>query len=208
MKTVIALFVIASLLVTLVVFDQYFIAVQDRELKESNWVQDCKPPGPNEVVPSIGLYNNTHGFDLLTCTWYPSENGTPGLIESLYTSFVEPHILDLLYGFTFQYAYGAIDSDPDLRPVTGFVVDDQTGNTRFYPMDQLDKMPCEDFKLVFHSEMLQTEFAEIIVQKAIVCDFDFKGFTIESKNNNFYIFALIPVVIGLAALVLFWKKRK
>ena len=105
MKAVIALFVIASLLVTLVTLDQYFIAVQDRELKESDLVQNCKPAGPNGVVPSISLYNNTHGFDLMTCTWYPSDNGTPGLIESLYTSFVEPHILDFTNGFTFQYAY-------------------------------------------------------------------------------------------------------
>ena len=110
MKTVIALFVIASLLVTLVVLDEYFIAVQDRKIKESDLVQNCEPAGPNEAVPLIGIYNNTHGFDLVTCTWHPSDNGTPGLMESLYTSFIEPHILDFTNGFTFQYAYA--ESEP------------------------------------------------------------------------------------------------
>jgi len=109
MKIVIALFVIASLLVTIVTLDQYFIIEQDREIKEFPFVKDCQPVGVNGGVPLIGIYNNTHGFDLRTCTWYLSDDGTPGLIESLYT-FIEPHILDLLYGFTFQYAYA--ESEP------------------------------------------------------------------------------------------------
>lgn len=98
MKAVIALFVIASLLVTLVTLDQYFIIEQDKDVKKSELVKNCKPAEHNEYLPSIGIFNNTHSFDLRTCTWYPSENGTPGLIKSLYTSFVEPTLLDLLYG--------------------------------------------------------------------------------------------------------------
>ncbi len=97
MKAVIALFVIASLLVTLVVFDQYFIIEQDKDVKKSELIKNCKPAGHNEYLPSIGIFNNTHGFDLRTCTWHLSDDGAPGLIESLYT-FIEPHILDLLYG--------------------------------------------------------------------------------------------------------------
>jgi len=109
MKIVIALFVIASLLVTIVTLDQYFIIEQDKDVKKSELVKNCKPAGHNEYLPSIGIFNSTHGFDLRTCTWYLSDDGTPGLIESLYT-FIEPHILDLLYGFTFQYAYA--ESEP------------------------------------------------------------------------------------------------
>ena len=97
MKAVIALFVIASLLVILVTLDQHFIAVQDKEIKEFPFVKDCQPFGHNEYLPSIGIYNNTHGFDLRTCTWYLSDDGAPGLMGSLYT-FIERHILDLLYG--------------------------------------------------------------------------------------------------------------
>ena len=98
MKTVIALFVIASLLVTLVVLDEYSIAVQDRAIKESDWVQDCEPIRDGAMIPSVGIFNNTHQFLLHTCTWSPTENGNPGLIESLYTSFIEPHIFDLING--------------------------------------------------------------------------------------------------------------
>ena len=118
MKTVIALFVIASLLVTLVTFDQYFIAVQDREVKERDFVKYCEP---SEESVLILIQNNTHDFDLRTCTWYPSDNGNPGLIESFYTSFVEPFFIDLKeqispkefqphhdteFQFLLPYAYG------------------------------------------------------------------------------------------------------
>lgn len=92
MKAVIALFVIASLLVILVTLDQYFIIEQDREVKDRDFVKYCEP---SEESVLILIQNNTHDFDLRTCTWYPSDNGTPGLIKSLYISFVEPHILDL-----------------------------------------------------------------------------------------------------------------
>ncbi len=100
MKPVIILFVIVSLLivsllVTLITIDQYFITVQDEKIKESDWIKNCKPAGPNEVVPLVGLYNNTHGFDLGTCTWYPSDKSNPGLMKSLYISFVEPFFIDL-----------------------------------------------------------------------------------------------------------------
>ena len=98
MKAVIALFVIASLLVILVTLDQHFIAVQDKEIKEFPFVKDCQPFGPNDGVPLIGIYNNTHGFDLRDCTWYLSDDGTPGLIKSFYTNFIEAHLRDLLYG--------------------------------------------------------------------------------------------------------------
>jgi len=80
MKTVIVLFVIASLLVTLVTLDQYFIAVQDGEIKESPFVKDCQPAKLGDATLLIGIYNNTHGFDLRTCTWYPTDDGTPGMI--------------------------------------------------------------------------------------------------------------------------------
>ena len=105
MKTIILLFIISSVLVTLVTLDQYVIAIQDTELKQSHWIQECKPAGPNQGVPAIGLYNNTHGFDLLTCTWYLTDNGTPGFIESLYISFVEPFFADLSSLLFIQYAY-------------------------------------------------------------------------------------------------------
>ena len=67
------------------------------ELKKSDWVQNCVPLEFHQVVPSIGLYNHTHSFDLQTCIWNPTEHGTPGFLESLYTSFIEPIFLDITY---------------------------------------------------------------------------------------------------------------
>lgn len=81
--------IIAILLVTLVALDQYFIAAQDREIKESTWVKDCKLPGEHDVVPWVGIYNYTHGFDLRTCMWYPADGRVTGLIESIYSPFME-----------------------------------------------------------------------------------------------------------------------
>lgn len=110
MKIVITLFIIASLLVTLVTLDQHFVIEQDKDVKKSELVKNCKPAGHNEYLPSIGIYNNTHGFDLRTCTWSPTDDGRPGMIVSFYNSFVEPHLFDLFYGFIFQYAYA--ESEP------------------------------------------------------------------------------------------------
>ena len=65
-------------ILSLLVSDQYYLSLQDKELKKSNWVRNCVPVGSDAVVPSIGLFNHTHSFDLRTCDWNPTENGTPG----------------------------------------------------------------------------------------------------------------------------------
>lgn len=93
------------IVVSLLVADQYYISLQDEELKKSDWVQNCVPPESYQVVPSIGLYNHTHSFDLLTCTWNTTERGVPGFLESLYTSVIEPIFLDVADILEIQYAY-------------------------------------------------------------------------------------------------------
>jgi hypothetical protein len=97
--------VIGIIAISLLVSDQYYLSLQDREIKNSDWVKNCVPPKDHQVVPSIGLYNHTHSFDLLTCTWHPTEHGTPGFLESLYTSFIEPIFFDIADVLEIKYAY-------------------------------------------------------------------------------------------------------
>ena len=87
--------IITAIIVSLLVSDQYYLSLQDQEIKKIDWVQNCTPVGPEGIVPSIGLYNHTHSFDLRTCNWNPTEHGRPGFLESLYISFIEPIFLDI-----------------------------------------------------------------------------------------------------------------
>lgn len=89
-RVLIIIGIIAMIVVSLLVADQYYLPLQDKELKKSDWVQNCVPAGPNQAVPAIGLFNHTHSFDLRTCSWNPTEHGKPGFLESLYISFIEP----------------------------------------------------------------------------------------------------------------------
>jgi len=99
--------IITTILVSLLVADQYYLSLQDKELKKSDWVQNCIPVGPNVGVPSIGLFNHTHSFDLQTCSWNPTEHGAPGFLESLYTSFIEPVFLDIVDSLEMNYAHAS-----------------------------------------------------------------------------------------------------
>ncbi|KAF6246367.1 hypothetical protein C6990_09580 [Nitrosopumilus sp. b3] len=105
MKILIIVGIIVVILASLLASDQYYLSYQDQEIKKSDWVQNCVPPKEHQVVPSIGLYNHTHSFDLLTCTWHPTEHGTPGFLESLYISFIEPVYFDIASGMEIKYAY-------------------------------------------------------------------------------------------------------
>lgn len=97
--------IIIAILVFLLTSDQYYLSLQDQEIKKSDWVKNCVPPESHQAVPSIGLYNHTHSFDLLTCTWHSTEHGAPGFLESLYTSFIEPIFLGVADSFEIEYAY-------------------------------------------------------------------------------------------------------
>lgn len=108
MKTIYKILIAIAITVTsLLASDQYYLSFQDNELKKSKWVQNCVPVEDYQIVPSIGLHNHTHSFDLLTCTWNPTEHGTPGFLESLYTSFIEPIFLDTAGILEIQFAYAA-----------------------------------------------------------------------------------------------------
>ena len=87
MKILIILAISVAIPASLLAADQYHMSWQDKKMKEFDWIQNCVPAGPGVIIPSIGLFNHTHSFDLKTCTWSPTEHGTPGLLESLYTSF-------------------------------------------------------------------------------------------------------------------------
>lgn len=98
MKKIILIFLILFCIILIgpIIIDQYMIIEQDKSIKNSDWVQDCIPVKPGELVKWPGIYNHTHGFDLRTCTWFDSDKGQrTGFIESLYISFVEPFIFDL-----------------------------------------------------------------------------------------------------------------
>lgn len=107
MKTrlLIVLGTIVIILTSSLVANQYYLSLQDKELKQSDWVQNCVPGGPDKAVPLIGLFNHTHSFDLSTCTWNLTENGTPGFLESLYISFIEPIFFDITDSLEMNYAY-------------------------------------------------------------------------------------------------------
>ena len=101
------LVVVAITITSLLASDQYYLSFQDKELKKSDWVQNCLPVEDNQIVPSIGLYNHTHSFDLRTCTWHHTEHGAPGFLESLYVSFVEPLFIDVADSLEVKQAYAA-----------------------------------------------------------------------------------------------------
>ena len=101
------LILIAIFVSSLLAADQYYLSFQDKELKKSDWVQNCVPAGPDVIIPSIGLYNHTHSFDLQTCSWDPIEHGSPGFLESLYVSFVEPLFIEVADGLETKYAYAS-----------------------------------------------------------------------------------------------------
>ena len=108
MKTRYKILIVTAITITsLLASDQYYLSFQDKELKKSDWVQNCLPVEDNQIVPSIGLYNHTHSFDLRTCTWYPTERGAPGFLESLYVSFVEPVFTDVTESLEVKHAYAA-----------------------------------------------------------------------------------------------------
>lgn len=101
------LIVIAITTISLLASDQYYLSFQDKELKKSHWVQNCTSDEPDRMVPAIGLFNHTHSFDLRTCTWHPTEHGTPGFLESLYISFIEPTLLDIADSLETNYVYAS-----------------------------------------------------------------------------------------------------
>ena len=98
---------IAITTISLLASDQYYLSYQDKELKKSHWVQNCTSDEPDRIVPAIGLFNHTHSFDLRTCTWHPTEYGTPGFLESLYISFMEPAFLDIANSLETKYVYAS-----------------------------------------------------------------------------------------------------
>ncbi|PIW35965.1 MAG: hypothetical protein COW26_01615, partial [Nitrosopumilales archaeon CG15_BIG_FIL_POST_REV_8_21_14_020_33_23] len=97
--------IIITILASLLASDQYYLSLQDKELKKSDWIQNCVPVGTDGIVPAIGLFNHTHSFDLRTCNWSTTEHGTPEFLESLYISFIEPIFLDIADILEIKYAY-------------------------------------------------------------------------------------------------------
>ena len=112
MKILIVLEIVAAAAISLPAADQHYLSLQDRELKKSDWVQYCVPVESDAIIPSIGLFNHTHSFDLKTCTWSPVERGTTGLLESLYISFIEPVFSDAAGMLEIRYAHAARIAPP------------------------------------------------------------------------------------------------
>ena len=116
MKILIVLAIVAAAAISLLAADQYYLSLQDRELKKSDWVQDCVPVESDAIIPSIGLFNHTHSFDLKTCTWSPVKHGTPGFLESLYISFIEPVFSDVAGRLEIRYAHAICIAPPSGLP--------------------------------------------------------------------------------------------
>ncbi|MCH9657773.1 hypothetical protein K0U27_03590 [archaeon] len=116
------LIVIGVVVVSLLASDQYYLSFQNQELKKSDWVQNCIPAEGYQAVPSIGLYNHTHSFDLRTCSWNPTEHGTPGFLESLYISFMEPIFLDAADILEIPHAYALGRGPLERLPLDGVTI--------------------------------------------------------------------------------------
>ena len=132
--------ILIAILISLLASDQYSIVYQDQEIKKSDWVQNCTTAEPNQVIPLIGIYNHTHNFDLITCTWIPTEHGTPGFLESSYTSIIEPIFLNFVNGLQLQYAFASISFDKSTYTwtdkinirITEYGVDSDGASVRVY----------------------------------------------------------------------------
>ena len=116
MKILTILAISVAIPASLLAADQYHVSWQDKKMKELDWIQDCVPAGPGVIIPSIGLFNHTHSFDLKTCTWSPTEHGTPGLLESLYISFIEPVFSDVAGMLEIRHAHATCIAPPSGLP--------------------------------------------------------------------------------------------
>ncbi len=191
------LIVITIIAFSLLVSDQYYLSYQDKELKKSDWVQNCLPAEDYQVVPSIGLYNHTHSFDLLTCTWHPTEHGVPGFLESLYVSFMEPIFIDVAESLEVKYAYAGcvatilpqpcfdafMGSHEPMTPKS--IMENYAGNVESrYPDWKMSDRDWDDFdRKINLPAIICTEFvAEGITQYRMAKWVD--AFTISSFENH------------------------
>ncbi len=139
MKILTILAISVAIPASLLAADQYYLSWQDKKMKEFDWIQNCVPAGPGVIIPSIGLFNHTHSFDLKTCTWSPTEHGTPGLLESLYTSFIESVLLDTAGSLEMRYAHAiciAPSSGPPKPCFDSYMVN-RDGITEEYIMNRI-----------------------------------------------------------------------
>lgn len=51
----------------------------------------------------------------------------------------------------------------------GFSIDRFDGNPQYYSLDNLDEMPCDDFKAVFDHRLLETDRADVLMKKLQDC---------------------------------------
>ena len=116
MKILTILAISVAIPASLLAADQYHVSWQDKKMKEFDWIQNCVPAGPGVIIPSIGLFNHIHSFDLKTCTWSPTEHGTPGLLESIYTSFIEPVFSYTADGLEIRYAHAICIAPSSVPP--------------------------------------------------------------------------------------------
>ena len=139
MKILIILAISVAIPASLLAADQYHMSWQDKKMKEFDWIQNCVPAGPGVIIPSIGLLNHTHSFDLKTCTWSPTEHGTPGLLESLYTSFIEPVFSDIAGRLEIRYAHAICIAPPSGLPKPCFdsYMGNRDGITEEYIMNHI-----------------------------------------------------------------------
>ena len=148
--------IITMIMTSLLVADQYYLSWQDKELKKSDWVQNCIHIGTDSVVPSIGLYNHTHSFDLQTCSWNPTEHGTPGFLESLYVSFIEPIFLDAADVLKVQYSYALGRGPLERLPLDGVTI---------LGMDDSMTIKANELSIIkvdYHTNYLNTQYVILI----------------------------------------------
>jgi len=71
MKKVITVFTVILIIIVIISTVSYYSFLDDQNKKthESKWVKECIPKDNDKFIPSIGIQNSTHNFDLRTCEW-------------------------------------------------------------------------------------------------------------------------------------------
>jgi hypothetical protein len=65
-----------------------------------------------------------------------------------------------------------INDDVNHNPnsIDGFVIDDVDGNVKHYPIDELHKMPCDEYQKIWNPEFVNVKESNILIDKLLDCN--------------------------------------
>ncbi|MCV0410146.1 hypothetical protein [Nitrosopumilus sp.] len=63
------------------------------------------------------------------------------------------------------------DHDVNYNPdsIDGFAIDDSSGNVKHYPINELHKMPCEEYQKIWNPEFVNVKESDILIDKLLDC---------------------------------------